>query len=180
VITRDLYQQKFIEIESELARMVEQKRRHFIEEKVRNNLSKLDYVVLDTSMEEAVTSKLDRGEIAMLDTKYDDYKLLVRMAKDDTIALRLIRVVASEREKSEVTDFQKKKDQELMGEWCKNLDVLKQNLQESGVLLVEQIRVEEDVDYLTVEQLEQQKVDTSKIRKTQKGPAATQQKLRDQ
>lgn len=172
-ITRDMFQPLYEEIETRLGERLEKQRRELIESKIREGLAKLDYVVMDSDIEENMAERLQKGEIVLTDTKYDDYKLLIRMGKNDALVIRLVRVVADEKEKTDISEFQRKKDKELMGEWCKNLDLLKEHLKQSGVLLVENLRVEENVDYFTIEQLELQKVNTTRIKKQGTAPAAT-------
>ncbi len=164
VLTADMYKKLFIDIEGELVRMVERQRRGQLEKKIREGLSTLDYVVLDPSIEESIATRLQKGEPVLLDTKHDEYKLLVKLAPNASVAIRLVRIVESERDKQNVSDRQMKRDKDIMGEWCKSLDVFKETLESNGVLLVEQLRVEDRIDYLTIEQLDQQKIDVSKLR----------------
>lgn len=164
-IRRDEFTPLFIEVEAQLNRQMEQKKRQLIQEKIREGLTRLDYVVIDSELEEDLVTKLSRGDIVPVDTKYDDYKLLIKVAPDQTLGIRLIRVTPDENEKNNISDFQKKKDQELLSEWCKNLDLLIEHLKDHGILMFEKLKIEDRVDYLTIEQLEQSHIDTARLKK---------------
>jgi hypothetical protein len=170
IIPRDLFQDLDRESAEWLAQDLERRKHALIDANVKKNLAALDYVVLDPTLEESLTERLARGEIVLLDTKYDEYKLLLKVAPDESLILRLIKVVAQEAEKHNISEFQKQKDTELMKEWCQNLDVFLEGLQAAGIHAAERLRVEDKVDYLTIEQLDQQKIDTNRLKWSRKSP----------
>ena len=164
MVSRKVFDELWRRLETELTRRMEQEKRDIIETRLRESLEKLDYVVRGPGLEESLSARLEKGEICRLETKYPDYHLLMRFAPEGGLVIRLIKVVGSEREKAEVGEFQRQKDQELMKEWCKNLDAFREHLMTVGIVLIEDIRLEDKIDYLTIEQLEQQKIDTSGLR----------------
>ncbi len=159
------------EVEVFLAREYDRKSQTLLEEKLQAGLAQLDYVVSGDSLEKEVAAGFSRGEVVLLDTKFDEYKLLLRLGKDGAIVMRLVRIVESEKEKSNQSDFQKKKDLDLMREWCKQGDRLLEFLRENGVICFETLRVAESVDYMTIEQLEQSRIDVSRLKKPRKPSA---------
>ena len=175
-ISRDLYRELAQETQEHFVKEFESKRRAMIEEKIKAGIGKLDYIVADESMEASLSETLSKGGIALLDTKYPEYKLLVKLSPDDSLIIRFIKVVQSEDEKRNISETQIRHDRELMKEWCDSVDIFLDGLRQSGLLVAERLRVEDQVDYLTIEQLDLQKINTSKIRQTRKKKAPSAEK----
>jgi hypothetical protein len=172
LISRKNFDDLWIRLETELSLLLEREKREVVEKRLRESLEKLDYVVTGPALEEALSERLAKGEVCRLETKYRDYHLLLKLAPEGSLVLRLVKVVESAREKENVSDFQRQKDGELMKEWCKSLDAFKDHLMEVGIVLIEDIRLEDKIDYLTIEQLEQQKIDTTGLHPGQSRPKA--------
>jgi|GEM_PF-5212015 len=175
-ISRPKFRKISLEIEKFLAESIDRKKHAFIQEKIKTGLVKLDYLVLDPSVEETIAERLSKQEIVSLDTKYEDYKVLLRIDADENVAVRLIRIVESEKEKEEITEYQKQKDREIMSEWCKGFNCFAQDLRKNGVLMVEAVRIEDKVDYMTIEQLEQSKINIGIQKKSDKKTSTERKK----
>lgn len=180
VLERQEFTRLVTRFETHLARKLEEEQRRFLEEKVRGALAKLDYVILQDDGPAALARKLAESGLALLETRYPDFRVILRLGKNETLSLRLIRIVAREEDKQGVSEYQRKQDQEIKEEWCHSADQFRLLLNESGVLLVEKLRMEDEVQYFTLEQLEQQGIDVSRLRDrpetTTRKPQPAQQK----
>ncbi len=166
VVERGLFQELSEAVEKHHLGEFDEEMKLGIREKVSSALDRLNYVVIDDDERKEIVDRLSESRMALLNTKYDDYKLLLRMGKDDALSIRLVRVVQNLKERENISEFQKQKDTDLKNEWCHNVDLLREHLEAMGIIVNQKLRLEDDVQYLTIEQLEQQKVDTSRLRKT--------------
>lgn len=76
------------------------------------------------------------------DTRWDEYKVLVRIGANGELVTRLARIVASEREKAETTDYQRQRDLEVAHSWCKDFDSFIAALQQKGYAFTTVLRKE--------------------------------------
>ncbi len=176
-ISRESFRALSMQIEKALQAKVDLERKKVLQEKVREGLSRLDYVVGKSSLAEKAGEKLERGEILLLETRYPDYKVLIKLGEDESLVIRLIRVVETARERDDVSEFQRRKDSEMVKEWCGSVDILLEDLRKNGIGVNEHLRVEEKVDYMTIEQLELSGIHLGKSKKKAPGaPAASGRK----
>lgn len=150
--------------ERELIAGIERDRRRMVEEKLREALSRLDYLVLDPADEQQYAERLRRSQTLLLPTRYPEYQLLLRLAEDHTLTVRLVRVVAGESDRREVSAGQKQRDQDVRKQWCQHVDVLLEDLARGGVFSFERLRVEDEVQLLTLEQVEQLGLSSNRLR----------------
>lgn len=170
-IGRETFDRLFLAFETWLGERIDAERHRVLEESVRTALGKLDYVLLQNDGPAELAAKLRETGTALLETRHPDYALMLRLGANDAVAMRLIRIVEREEDKRNVSEFQRTQDTEMKAEWCRNADVFKELLDEAGVRMVEKLRVEDDVQYFTLEQLEGLRIDVSHFRRRRAKPA---------
>lgn len=117
---------------------------------ISKSLNILGYEVINND-EESILEKLKMGEILYFDTQWENYKVLVRINQQDEIATRLVKLVASEKDKNHISSYQKQKDQEIAKSWCKDYDKFIESLQKNGIDISVKLRKEpeqEDIQYI--------------------------------
>ncbi|GAB1354410.1 hypothetical protein MASR1M12_31480 [Erysipelotrichia bacterium] len=160
VITRSDFADMSEKLVASVKCVMAEGQKRILQEKVQASLAKIQYLVTETLNPEQTMGRLLNSEIVCLDTKYPDFKVLLRITKDSSVSLRLIRTVDNEKDLKNQSDFQKQKDREVMGEWCKHADLFLEALRDEGVISFEELRIESEVSYYTREQLKQLGVET--------------------
>jgi hypothetical protein len=94
---------------------------------MREKLSDLGYSIVDEQAE-----PFSQGKPLFFDTRWDEYKVLVRIGEGGELVTRLARIVATEREKAETTDYQRQRDKEVAHSWCHDFDKFIDSLQQQG------------------------------------------------
>lgn len=127
---------------------------------ISKNLNMLGYEVINND-EESILEKLKMGEIIYFDTQWENYKVLVRINQQDEIATRLVKLVASEKDKNHISSYQKQKDQEIAKAWCKDYDKFIESLQKNGIDISVKLRKEpeqEDIQYIVDNKIQKSSV----------------------
>ncbi|MBF0545400.1 MAG: hypothetical protein HQM08_13250 [Candidatus Riflebacteria bacterium] len=155
VLPRAKYEELYKRISGRIALEVKEKKEQFVREKISEELAKLNYVVQDSSEEQSLAETISSGKVGVLDTRDSEYKLLLKMNPDQTLAIRLVKVVENENVASDSTEISRQKELEIIHKWCQNVDLFLENLKSHGIFFIEKIRIEEGVDIMTLEQIEQ-------------------------
>ena len=132
----------------------------------------MGYTLMD---EEGKPVGLKAGEVRMLSTPYEGYKVRVKVGQDGTLATRLVRVVGSEEEKASISEYQKQADIEGGKKWCANLKQIHEALAKEGLPVKDIFRREPGEEPLDIV------VDASvrKQRKQAAGAERPQERLRE-
>ncbi|MDD2715789.1 MAG: hypothetical protein PHW04_07855 [Candidatus Wallbacteria bacterium] len=113
--------------------------------KVGQALAALGYDVM-TGSDGEVAGKLKRGEVVYLDTKWREYKVMLKFSGNGEIVTRMVRVVTAAQAKQEISMHQKLKDREIASEWCSEYDQFLAQLASLGLPMDVKIRKEPDED----------------------------------
>jgi|GEM_PF-1969086 len=128
-------------------------------EALKENLNGMGYSVVN---EESTITKLENGEIVYLDTDEDEYKIMLKLNSNMDMTTRVVRMVATQEEKENISSYQREKDIEAGKKWCSSYDKLTNLLKINGIELDTTLRIEPEDDDLTYI------VDTSLATKAQK------------
>lgn len=116
----------------------------FLLDEMREKLALLGYeVAVDAA------ALLSRNQPAFLDTRWPDHKVLLRLGRGGELATRLVRVVATEQERKEITAYQRQRDREVATEWCHDLDGFIAGLREQGYAFTTVLRKEPEDEEVT-------------------------------
>ena len=99
-------------------------------EMIEKKLTVMGYKLMD---ENGNPAGLPPGEMRMLSTPYEGYRVRVKVNKNNTVATRLVRVVGSEEEKASVSEYQRQKDIETGKLWKQNIEEFYRTLGEEGL-----------------------------------------------
>ncbi len=80
------------------------------------SLKKLDYLVIDDELN--LENKLKSNESIILDTKDENYSIILKFNNENKLLTRFARKVFSEEDIENITDFQKIIDNENLKKWC--------------------------------------------------------------
>ncbi len=172
VVTREAYNGVYRDVKKVFEEQMEAITDALLAEKVERTLSQMGYTLMD---EEGKPVELKAGEVRMLSTPYEGYRVRVKVGQDGTIATRLVRVVGSEEEKASVSEYQKQADIEVGKKWCANLKQIHEALAKEGLPVKDIFRREPGEEPLDVV------VDASvrKQRKQAAGAERPQERLRE-
>jgi len=145
--------------------------REALQAQLRTRLARHSIVVLDQAAEATVSQRLNAGETVLLPTRNEGYHALLRLSATGEVTLRLLKIIADEREKQDITEHMRLRDREIKADWCRHLDLLLDELAGAGIFALEQLRVEADLDYVTIEQLSAARVDVSAVATTRPSQA---------
>lgn len=106
---------------------------------MRERLIGLGYQVTDDE-----AGGLAHGRPVFFDTRWDEYKVLVRLGEGSELATRLVRVVGSEKERAEITSYQRQRDKEVAKNWCHDFDSFITGLEGKGYAFKSIMRMEPD------------------------------------
>ena len=138
---------EFKSIADEINEIIIQKQeRAILVEALRDNLNSMGYSVIN---EESSINKLENGEIIYLDTDEDDYKIMIKLNRDMNLTTRVVRVVATSKERENITSYQREKDREVAKKWCSNYDKLSNLLKVNAIEIDTTLRIEPEDDNLT-------------------------------
>ena len=121
--------------------------------KIKSALEGLGYSIAG---EERMVSGLENGEIVYLDTKWDDYRIMLRLDEKEELVTRMVRVVPDQKAKENISDYQRGKDRETARQWCRDYDGFLKKLREAGLHMDVKLRKEpeeESVLYIVNEEL---------------------------
>ena len=99
-------------------------------EMIEKKLTGMGYELMD---ENGNPAGLPPGEMRMLSTPYEGYRVRVKVNKNNTVATRLVRVVGSEEEKASVSEYQRQKDIETGKLWKQNIEEFYRTLGKEGL-----------------------------------------------
>jgi len=116
--------------------------------KVRVSLENLGYNIVDGEAKNEINRKLENGEIVYIDTEWQDYQVMLKVSEDSQITTRLVKVVATETEKENISTYQKQKDAEVSKKWCNHYDLFLDEMRKSGVNISTKIRKETEEEEL--------------------------------
>ena len=108
----------------------------------------LGYEVFEDNSE--IMEKLENGEIIYLDTQESEYKVMLKVA-NNSLTTRFVKIVASQKAKESISEYQKQQDKEQAKKWCNSYDKLNLLMQKNGVSLNQKLRIEpndEDILYI--------------------------------
>lgn len=164
IITRDTHARFLLAVERFLIEEKAHTDREAVESRLRSQLAGHGIVILDSTGEADLAARLNAGRAVVLPTRHEGYHALLRLAAGGELTVRLLKAVAGEQEKQEITDYMRLRDREVKSDWCKRLDLLLEDFAGAGIFTFEQVRVEDDLEYVTLEQLEAADVDVSSVR----------------
>lgn len=136
-IERNRFLPLYEEARQLLARAQEELADTLLTEKVSSILGEMGY---ELDAPEAKTWK--PGQIAYLNSPYDGYNIMVKISEKKDVAIRLVRRVASEAERENVSAYQRQKDADIGKKWCADLDKFLGQMRELGVPLDTVVRQE--------------------------------------
>lgn len=121
-------------------------------EKVESALDTMGYELLtDAEPESESTADLLPEQVRFLESPYEGYRVMAKIGRQGTFTARIVRAVASEEEKNNITEYQRQKDVETGKKWCRDFDGFLKHMTEQGLPLDVQLRVEpEDSEVLVV------------------------------
>jgi hypothetical protein len=91
------------------------------------------------------------GEVRYLESPYDGYRVMIKAGSDGSLTARLVRTVASERERDAAGEDQRQKDIEAGQKWCRDFDGFLEKMRGLGLPLDVTVRREpEEVPVLAV------------------------------
>ncbi|TAN45468.1 MAG: hypothetical protein EPN22_02570 [Nitrospirae bacterium] len=97
---------------------------------IKNRLEALGYHV---AVGDDIAGKIENGEVVYLSTKWDGYKIMLRLDPDGKLTTRMVRMVDTEDEKKNITSYQKQKDIDTAKQWCKDYKGFIEKLREVGL-----------------------------------------------
>ncbi|MDR3230910.1 MAG: hypothetical protein LBT65_05680, partial [Synergistaceae bacterium] len=130
-------------------------------QKVGDVLDELGYELLTDAMEEETettdeTSALQipallPDRVQYLESPYEGYRVMIRTGGQGEVSVRLVRVVADEKEKEAEGEYQRRKDVETGQKWCHDVDGFLDRMREEGLPLDVTLRREpEESEVLVV------------------------------
>ncbi|MBF0408823.1 MAG: hypothetical protein HQM10_15860 [Candidatus Riflebacteria bacterium] len=169
ILSRERYEKIYSDVTECINLKIKLQKERIIREKISQELAKLNYASVEPP-EPDIAETLASGKIAVLNTRERQYKLLVKLNSDQSVSIRLVRVVENISEKSDVSELQRQKENEIKEKWCNTADTFIQNLRNHGIFFIERVRFEDGIDSITIEQLEQMTkthIETRQEKKTQ-------------
>jgi len=139
-ITKEAFQSIADEVN---AIILAQQERAILIEALKDNLGTMGYSVVD---EASTIRKLENGEIIYLDTDEEDYKIMLKLSDEMKISTRVVRIVATQEAKENVTSYQRQEDIEAAKKWCSSYDRLTNLLRVNGIEVDTTLRVEPQDD----------------------------------
>ncbi len=116
---------------------------------IKCNLESMGYSVVERDRD--FLSALDNGEILHLDTEWEGYRILVKLDENKGLTTRLVRMVATEEEKENISAYEKQRDIETGRKWCQKYDIFIERMVNNGVIANIEMRKEpseEDIMYM--------------------------------
>lgn len=132
VVSRDEYNSVYKEVKAVLVEQLDYIAEAVFAEKISETLLGLGYTLLD---ENGNPANLTPGQVRMIDTPYEGYRVRVKVGQNNTVVTRLVRVVSSEDEKSSVSEYQLQQDIETGQKWCKDVQNFYDALKEDGIAM---------------------------------------------
>ena len=129
-VSRDAYDEIYMSVKKVFLEQMETITDALLAEKVEGTLRQMGYTLMD---EEGRPVELKPGEMRLLSTPYEGYRVRVKVGQNGAIATRLVRVVGSEEEKASVSEYQKQADIEVGKKWCAQLKQFHKALEEEGL-----------------------------------------------
>lgn len=119
--------------------------RHQAATHIASTLDALGYTVItgEASPQDALTA-FEAGAVTYLKTQWDNYRVMLKYNEDGSVAARLVRVVASDKEKPNPSAYQKQKDTETARKWCGDFDRFLNELKDKGIGFNVELRKEPD------------------------------------
>jgi len=115
--------------------------------KLKESLDAMGYSVVN---ENESLQKLENGEMVYLDTHEEDYKIMLKFNPQTMdITTRIVRVVATQEERENISSYQKEKDLQAAHRWCSRHDKLTHLLKINGIELNTKLRIEPQYNDLT-------------------------------
>jgi hypothetical protein len=116
-------------------------------QKVGDVLDELGYELLTDA--EPVPLAPDR--VQYLESPYEGYRVMVKVGGRGEVSVRLVRVVADEKERTAEGEYQRQKDVEAGRKWCRDCDGFLDKMREQGIPLDVSVRREpEESEVLVV------------------------------
>lgn len=113
--------------------------------KLIGSLSELGYTLsINDKTNDNYLSKALEGKVVCLNTKWENYKVICTINAQGEILTRFVKVIGSEKEKENVSEYSRLKDIETGKKWCENFNEMVLDLQEKGIVLTNQLRIEPD------------------------------------
>jgi hypothetical protein len=122
-------------------------------QKVEQTLAELGYEMLTDDLpaqDSSPSSELRAGQVRVLESPYEGYRVMVKVESKGTVTTRLVRVAADEEEKKKETAHQKQKDLETGKKWCRDLDGFLEKMRQEGLPLDVTLRKEPEESELLV------------------------------
>ena len=147
VITREEYNDIYKAVKGVFEEQMETITDALFAEMIEKKLTGMGYELMD---EQGAPATLEAGEMRLLSTPYDGYKVRVKVNKNNTIATRLVRVVGSEEEKASVSEYQRQQDVETGKKWCHDLDKFYKAMEDEGLPMKTIMRKEPEEEPLDI------------------------------
>ncbi|MEA2027815.1 MAG: hypothetical protein U9N49_02415 [Campylobacterota bacterium] len=123
--------------------MIKRQERAILLERLKESLDGMGYSVIE---EEGTMSKLENGEIIYLDSDDDNYKIMLKLSDEMKMTTRVVRMVATQEEKDNVTSYQRLEDIQAAHRWCSSYDRLTNLLRANGIEVDTTLRIEPEDD----------------------------------
>ncbi len=100
--------------------------------RVRDTLETLGYATL-SGVKGITEEGLQAGEVFFVDTPSEGYRVMLRLSPEGELLTRLVRMVASEDKRKNVSSYQRQKDLDVARRWCRDYDSLISGMEQQGV-----------------------------------------------
>ncbi|MHB8881896.1 MAG: hypothetical protein ACYC69_10370 [Thermodesulfovibrionales bacterium] len=137
-------------------------------QKIKGGLEGLGYAVISEGDD---LESLENEKIVYLDTRWEDYKVMMRLSEGQELVTRLVKVVPTEADMVNMSEYQKQKDIEVAKQWCKDYDEFLGRLGSEGIGFNVKLRKEPDVEnvfYVVSEALASREAERSKNKEEMK------------
>ncbi len=128
-------------LDAEEKKNMMQKRKEFAV-KVKENLKKLGYSVVEDNGGNRSIEELSHESTVYFDSKWKDYKIMTKINSYGEFVTRIVKIVATDAEKKNITDYQQQKDTEIAKHWCSDFDNFLKGMKQNGIDLKVNLRKE--------------------------------------
>lgn len=146
-ITRDEFSRIYRAVNDTFSEQAEGIIDRLFAEKVGEKLRGLGYSLID---ENGKPVDIPADKICTLSTPYEGYQVRIKVGRNKNIATRLVRVVGSNEEKANVSEYQKQKDIETGRKLCKDLRAFYKSLENDGIKMNDVMRKEPEEENLDI------------------------------
>jgi hypothetical protein len=126
--------------EAEERKLLAQRKSRFIE-RIKEHLNDLGYSVAEEE-EISLTKDMEEGTAVFFNTAWDGYKIMSKINSGGELVTRVVRSVADNEQKQNITAYQRQKDIEIARHWCGDYDRLTEKLQRDGIKMTAKLRKE--------------------------------------